>query len=127
MQGKLKREAGESAVAEQASAVEAVRAENAAALAKLAENEARARALRDNIRDLRTAHDAQVSTNLAGQSVCPLISDSWVVSTRKASDFVLDAASKDCAIRPPAVLMWLRACALLTVLLELSNACHWCM
>ncbi len=59
-QGQLKREAGESAVAEQASAVEAVRAENAAALAKLAENEARARALRDGIRDLRAAHDAQV-------------------------------------------------------------------
>ena len=46
---------------EQASAVEAVRAENAAALAKLAENEARARALQDAIRDLRAAHDAQVS------------------------------------------------------------------
>ena len=60
-QGKLKREAGESQVAEQASAVEAVRAENAAALAKLAENEARARALRDAVRDLRAAHDAQVT------------------------------------------------------------------
>ncbi len=41
--------------------MEAVRAENAAALAKLAENEARARALRDAVRDLRAAHDAQVS------------------------------------------------------------------
>ena len=44
---------------EQASAVEAVRAENAAALAKLAENEARAAAVRDAVRDLRAAHDAQ--------------------------------------------------------------------
>jgi hypothetical protein len=60
VQGKLKREAAESQVEEQASAVEAVRAENAAALAKLAENEARAGALRETIRDLRGAHDAQV-------------------------------------------------------------------
>ena len=51
-------------MAEQASAVEAVRAENAAALAKLAENEARARALRDGIRDLRAAHDAQVGNRV---------------------------------------------------------------
>ena len=67
VQGKLKREAAESQVEEQASAVEAVRAENAAALAKLAENEARAGALRDAVCGLRGAHDAQVCFAPAGR------------------------------------------------------------
>ena len=59
-QSKLKREAASSAIEEQLTVKEAIKAENAATLAKVTENEAQARALREKIRELQAAHDAQV-------------------------------------------------------------------
>ena len=60
VQSKLKRAAAASAIEEQLTAKQAIKAENAATLAKVAENEAQARALRERIRELQGAHDAQV-------------------------------------------------------------------
>lgn len=61
-QSKLKREAAAGAIEEQLSAKEAVKADNAASLAKVAENEAQIRSLREKTRELQAAHDAQART-----------------------------------------------------------------
>ncbi|KAL0042016.1 hypothetical protein WJX77_000793 [Trebouxia sp. C0004] len=63
-QSALKREAAVSAVEEQLKEREAIEAENAAARARIAENEAMMRALRDRMKELQNNHDAQVSTVL---------------------------------------------------------------
>ena len=60
LQSKLKREAALSEIEEQLTEKDAIKAENAATLAKVAENEAQARALREKIRELQAAHDVQV-------------------------------------------------------------------
>jgi len=62
LQSKLKREAAAGAIEEQLSAKEAVKAGNAASLAKVAENEAQIRSLREKTRELQAAHDAQACT-----------------------------------------------------------------
>ncbi|DBA98352.1 hypothetical protein WJX82_002463 [Trebouxia sp. C0006] len=60
-QSALKREAAVSAVEEQLKEREAINAENAAARAKIAENEAMMRTLRERMKELQNNHDAQVS------------------------------------------------------------------
>ncbi|KAG7666604.1 putative kinetochore protein NUF2 [Nannochloris sp. 'desiccata'] len=60
-QCEVKRQAAEGRVEEQLRSKEAITAENAAALAKLAENEAMIRALRDRIAEMRGAHEASVN------------------------------------------------------------------
>ena len=58
-QGEVKREAAEGNIEEQLRDREAYEAENAASVAKVAENEAAARALRARLADLLAAHEAQ--------------------------------------------------------------------
>ena len=60
-QCEVKRQAAEGRVEEQLRNKEAIAAENAAALAKLAENEAMIRALRDRITEMRGTHEASVN------------------------------------------------------------------
>jgi kinetochore protein Nuf2 len=63
-QCEVKRQAAEGRVEEQLRNKEAIEAENAAAIAKLAENEAMIRSLRDRIAELRSAHESQVGAVL---------------------------------------------------------------
>lgn len=63
-QCEVKRQAAEGRVEEQMRNKEAIEAENAAAIAKLAENEAMIRTLRERVGELRSAHESQVGSVL---------------------------------------------------------------
>ncbi|KAK9864138.1 hypothetical protein WJX84_002045 [Apatococcus fuscideae] len=64
-QALLKKEAAASAVEEQLREKEAVEAENAAALAKIAENESMMRTLKERLREMQSNHDAEVNAIMA--------------------------------------------------------------
>ncbi|KAK9821512.1 hypothetical protein WJX74_005779 [Apatococcus lobatus] len=64
-QAAVKKEAAALAVEEQVREKEAVEAENAAAQAKIAENEAMMRTLQERVRELQSNHDAEVSSIMA--------------------------------------------------------------